>query len=199
MNTSKLYTLLENAKVTAIVSSTNASPIEITANSHGYATGDIVTVNGHGTNTAANGTWTVIVTGVNTFTLTGSVGNGVGGATGVTCKAARKIFVEDFKTVDLMIDGVTVTATLNPVGAISDDAPDFAATQSATNSYSFIGLADLNLNTLITGTTGIAVAGTNINKAYEANVNGLRWFSILPTAGTGGVFTIKARLFSDTR
>ena len=66
----------------AITSSTNATPIAITCTSHGYSTGDTVVINSHTTNTNANGTWEITSTGANTFTLDGSVGNGVGGATG---------------------------------------------------------------------------------------------------------------------
>ena len=65
-----------------IVSSTNASPIAVTVTGHGYATGDTVIINAHTTNTFANGTHEITVTGVDTFTLDGSTGNGVGGATG---------------------------------------------------------------------------------------------------------------------
>jgi hypothetical protein len=65
-----------------ITSSTNATPIAITSTAHGYSTGDTVVITGHTTNTNANGTWEVTNTGANTFTLDGSVGNGVGGATG---------------------------------------------------------------------------------------------------------------------
>lgn len=66
----------------AIVSSTNASPIQITTGTHGYNTGDTVEIEGHVTNTAANGIWQVTVTGTTTYLLNGSTGNGVGGATG---------------------------------------------------------------------------------------------------------------------
>lgn len=65
-----------------ITSSTNATPIAITCTSHGYSTGDTVVITGHTTNTNANGTWEITNTGANTFTLDGSIGNGVGGATG---------------------------------------------------------------------------------------------------------------------
>ena len=65
-----------------LVSSTNATPIAITCTAHGYSTGDTVVITGHTTNTAANGTWEITNTGANTFTLAGSVGNGVGGASG---------------------------------------------------------------------------------------------------------------------
>ena len=66
----------------SITSSTNASPIVITLASHGYATGDTVVITGHTTNTNANGTWEIISVTSGTFSLTGSTGNGVGGATG---------------------------------------------------------------------------------------------------------------------
>ena len=65
-----------------ISSSTNATPISITISNHGYNTGDTVVVTGHTTNTNANGTWEITSTGANTFTLDGSVGNGVGSASG---------------------------------------------------------------------------------------------------------------------
>jgi hypothetical protein len=61
----------------AINAATNATPIAITtAAAHGLATGDVVTIQFVRGNTAANGTWTVTVTGGATFTLDGSVGNG---------------------------------------------------------------------------------------------------------------------------
>jgi hypothetical protein len=69
-----------------IVSSTDASPIAIHAHSHGLATGDQTTIAGHETNIAANGVWTVTVSGVDDFTLDASTGSGAGsgGATGTS-------------------------------------------------------------------------------------------------------------------
>jgi len=58
-----------------ITGATNANPIEITSASHGYVTGDVVTVASVGGNTNANGTWIVTKTGTNTYTLNGSNGN----------------------------------------------------------------------------------------------------------------------------
>lgn len=71
-----------------IASSTNATPIVVTSTSHGFTNGDIVSITGHVTNTAANGIWAIAGVAANTFQLTdpitaaNSVGNGVGGATG---------------------------------------------------------------------------------------------------------------------
>ncbi len=57
---------------------TNATPIECTsASGHGLTTGDKVIIEDALGNTAGNGTWTVTVTGADTFTLDTSVGNGV--------------------------------------------------------------------------------------------------------------------------
>lgn len=89
-------------KVAQISSSTNASPIVITtAAAHGYTTGDIVVVNGHTTNTAANGTWQVGTTTSTTFQLltridgNNSTGNGVGGATGYTVDLSTASTITD--------------------------------------------------------------------------------------------------------
>lgn len=68
--------------VKSIVSSTNASPISVQVTGHGYTTGQQVTIEEHLTNTPANGTWTITVSDSNNFTLNGSTGLGVGGATG---------------------------------------------------------------------------------------------------------------------
>jgi hypothetical protein len=60
----------------AITGATNATPIVITANSHGLQNGDVVYISEVGGNTAANGTWVVANVAANTYELTGSVGNG---------------------------------------------------------------------------------------------------------------------------
>ena len=65
-----------------ITAATNATPIAITVASGGsWATGDVVSINNVGGNTAANGTWIITSTGANTFTLDGSVGNGTASGT----------------------------------------------------------------------------------------------------------------------
>lgn len=63
---------------TNLFGATNASPIQITTNAanHNLVTGQRITIANVGGNTAANGTWTITVTGTNTFTLNGSTGNG---------------------------------------------------------------------------------------------------------------------------
>lgn len=70
-----------------IASSTNATPIQInTSANHGYSNGDRIYITGHRVNEAANGIWTITVVDNNSFTLDGSVGSGVGVATGLSIK-----------------------------------------------------------------------------------------------------------------
>lgn len=59
----------------AITGATNASPISITATSHGRSEDDKVLITGVAGNTAANGTWQIAYVDANTFTLDGSTGN----------------------------------------------------------------------------------------------------------------------------
>lgn len=68
---------VSNSLERTVSGATNASPIVITTStSHLFASGDTVVVADVGGNTAANGTWTITVTGPSTFSLDGSTGNG---------------------------------------------------------------------------------------------------------------------------
>lgn len=104
-----------------IVSSTNASPIAVTVTGHPFATGDQVVISGHLINTAANGIWTITKTGTDTFTLTGSTGNGVGGASGTATKAQtpgisdRTVEAILFNGTALTIDAAGGTPGTTPV------------------------------------------------------------------------------------
>lgn len=68
----------------AIASSTNQTPITVTISSHGYSTGDVVWITGHGTNTNANGMHYITVNDSTNFSLMDSTGTGVG--SGGTCR-----------------------------------------------------------------------------------------------------------------
>jgi hypothetical protein len=76
----------------AIASSTNATPIVVTtAGTHGLSNGDVVTIQNHATNTAANITGTVSGVTATTFNLltyagANTTGTGIGGATGTVIK-----------------------------------------------------------------------------------------------------------------
>ena len=71
----------------SITNATNASPIVVTSAAHGLTVGTKVTITGVGGNTAANGTFTLSAVTTDTFTLSGSTGNGAytsGGTWNVT-------------------------------------------------------------------------------------------------------------------
>lgn len=79
-----------------IASSTNASPIEITtATPHDYITGQQVYIAGHTLNTDANGIHSLTVVSTTKFTLDGSVGTAVGGATGTTVQMQGDLFMDN--------------------------------------------------------------------------------------------------------
>lgn len=62
---------------TPVTAASNATPIAVTTSAaHGLSTGQQAIIQGVLGNTNANGTWTLTVTGANTFTLNGSTGNG---------------------------------------------------------------------------------------------------------------------------
>ena len=200
MSNSFPYTLYSAAPIRAIDSSTNATPIVVTDASHGLVTGDRVTIISHATNTAANGTWTVTKVDANTFSLNGSVGNGVGGGTGSWAKiAASAVFTQDSSVINLTIDtdgGGDAAYTLKLWGSDSAIPPDPALAQSASNSYDFVDMIDTEDGASIDGDTGFVVATADDHRKFEANVNGMRWMGLLATAGTAGEVTATMRLFN---
>jgi hypothetical protein len=63
--------------ITTVTDASNATPIQIaTLGTHGLSTGSLVTITGVLGNLAANGTFPIITTGTNSFTLVGSSGSG---------------------------------------------------------------------------------------------------------------------------
>ena len=60
----------------SITGATNASPIVVTSAAHDLTVGTVVVISGVLGNTAANGTFVISAVTTNTFTLTGSTGNG---------------------------------------------------------------------------------------------------------------------------
>lgn len=71
----------------SVAGATNASPIVITSTEHRLTTGTRVTITGVAGNDAANGTWVITRIDADTFSLTGSTGDGAytsGGTWNVT-------------------------------------------------------------------------------------------------------------------
>lgn len=77
LGVSALWTSGQLQATKSITSSTNGTPISIVCASHGYSTGDTIVITGH-SNTDANGTWEITVTGSNSFTLDNSSSAAIG-------------------------------------------------------------------------------------------------------------------------
>lgn len=84
------YTLTSDNASWSVSAATNASPIQITTSTtNTLVTGQNITINGVGGNTAANGTWTVTVINNTQFTLNGSTGNGTYTSGGTVLRGAQ--------------------------------------------------------------------------------------------------------------
>lgn len=214
MKDSKEYTIWDAVTPVAVTSSTDVTPIVVTATSHGLSTGDLVIINGHATNIAANGLFKVTRVDANSYSLqdvnTGAniVGSGGGaGSGGVMAKAPKVIFCQDYMNcmLQVMTSG-SFNATVKVAGSYGKlaadatshgDTPNFGATISKSNPYSFIQIINLATAASVDGATGITSAGTDVQNSYEVNVNGLKYFTVIPTAWTAGTITIKAVLFNN--
>jgi len=199
----------------AVTSSTDATPIVVTATAHALSTGDTVMINGHTTNIAANGVFRVTRLTSSTYSLqnvdTGAnvAGSGGGaGSSGVMVVAPKMVLVEDFGNAVISIatsGSANFTARIGgSIGRLVSDAtnkdtdrPNFGATQSAANPYSFIQIINLDTAAAVNGATGITTAGTDLHNIYEININGLKYFTPVLTAWSAGVLTMKAQLYDN--
>lgn len=211
---SKEYTIWDAVTPQAVTSSTDATPIVVTKSSHGYVTGDKVIINGHTTNIAANGIFSVVKVDADTFQLkdinTGAsvAGSGAGaGSSGVVALAPKILFVQEFRNVILQVNtSGSANFTLKVAGSLgkSDgdsnthgDTPNFGATQSKSNPYTFVQIINLDTAAAVNGATGITSAGTDLHNTYEVNTNGLKYLTIVPTAWSAGAISVKAQLFTN--
>lgn len=153
-----------------IASSTNATPIVVTtATNHGFsaAGGDTVEVEGHLVNTAANGVSQITWLSPTTFSLNGSVGNGVGGATG---------YVDDYEVSPAQtfpLDGENVDSSTSnpPLENLTNAVPflyrragkyrlyDIYTGGAGTDGGSAWATGTLTTNSFVNLTTGTALLG----------------------------------------
>jgi len=197
----------------AITSSTDATPIVVTATSHGLATGDLVQINGHTTNIAANGIFRVTVVTANTYQLQNHVtganiaGSGGGaGSSGVMVRAPKIAFVGDWVNAVLsVVTSGSFNGTFKIAGSVgrpvvlasdktSEGTPNFGATQSASNPYTFLQIINYDTAAAVNGATGVTSAGTDLNNTYEVNINAVKYLTLVFTAWVAGAVTVKLLL-----
>lgn len=132
--------------IKAIVSSTNATPIVVTSTGHGFSNNDLVYINSHATNTAANGFWLIDNVATDTFELnnpvTGAnvVGNGVGGATGYAVNYGPGAAGDNWDDFNGAIIGTAATLGSKTVTAGVADAADATYTAVSGNSVEAVAL-----------------------------------------------------------
>lgn len=202
----------------AVTSSTDATPIVVTATAHGMLVGQRVLIYGHSTNVAANGIFKVgsVSFTANTFSLVDEItganvaGSGGGaGSGGIAVVAPPVLFVKGFRNIIIQVDtSGTATLTLKAAGSLgrtgsAATAPrlslmNMGATVSPANPYSFLQIIPLDTQTALAGGTGLALSGTDVNNMYEVNTNAIEWFTVIPTAWSAGVITIKAFLTTNS-
>lgn len=115
------------------------------------------------------------------------------------------VLCEDFRHVvfSLATDGGgTASFTIKFQGAIDygatrGSAPDFSAAQSVTNMWDYIDVSDLQDEASVNGDTGVAAAGADDYRLFEANINGLKYVCARLTVYTAGNITVKCKLFND--
>lgn len=214
MQDSKDYLIWDAVTPKAVTSSTDATPIVVTATAHGFATGDLVMIQGHTTNVAANGIFKVTRVTADTFSLqdynSGAdvAGSGAGaGSSGVAIIAPKILFCQDFKSIQFELEtSSSASCTINPVGSFGrkfadevngNNTPNFGATQSKSNPWAYLGFVNLDDGSFTAGATGIVLAGTDVHKLYEINVNSGRFITFLLTAWTAGVITVRAKLLNS--
>lgn len=196
---SKEYTIFDNVTPIAITSSTDATPIVVTATTHGFSDGDLVLIYGHTTNIAANGIYRVANATTSTLELTDKdsgadiAGSGATAGSGGLIVAAPKVpLAIDFVNVVISVfTSGTATLTLKAAGAVGSTPPNFGATVSATNRYDFIETVNLNDGSDVDGGTGVAATGTDLTKQLEFNINRMHYLTVIPTAWTQGAITVK--------
>ena len=214
-NQKQEITLLDAVTPVAVTSSTDATPIVVTATSHGLATGDRVMIYGHTTNVAANGIYKVTKLTANTFSLQDEIsgasvaGSGSGaGSSGVCLKAPAVPLVENFVNAILQVGTTgTATTTVKVAGSLGKpesqksspryDYPNMGATVSPSNPYTFLQIINLDTAAAVNGATGIVVAGADINNTYEVNINAIKYLTVIPVTWSAGAITIKLLLNSS--
>lgn len=198
---------LDTVTPVAITSSTDATPIVVTATSHGLVTGDTVAIQGHTTNVAANGIFQVTKITDNTFSLqnwhthASVAGSGSGaGASGVLYKNPKVIYTGDHDS--MIIDIGTSGSTSMTVKFAGTEMDMFrgegnpGGTLAIGNRWAFLDFAERDGGGAITdGDTGLSWAGTADTKSVELNVDSVRHIVVLVTAWTAGAITADVSLY----
>ena len=204
----KKYTIYKTAAVLQGTFTAATTDI-ITMTAHGYEVGDVLQFSTTDTLPAGLSTSTdyyvISVPSANTFKVSATQGGttvditDTGTGTHTATLKGRVIYCGDHRHLELDIStSNTSTFTVLPVGTNEDTVPDFLASASPTNYYKGLTILDhADYTNPIDYSTGIAVAGTDINKGYAVNIDGLKWFTLKLSTFTQGNLLATITLFND--
>src|SRR5471030_1199620 len=180
------------ANLATIAGSTNATPIVLTVSSTaGMTTGELFCVSGHTGNTAANGCWVGTVSG-STISLAGTVGNGVGGATGVVGDDRSQANAAAFSGTDGTTDGAGVLSSASH-NFVQADVGNFVNLQSCTGTLT-AGIYEV---------VSVAANAATLNVSPGVSLSVCTWAeggAIKVLRGTtGAAFTLATNMVSQNR
>jgi hypothetical protein len=207
-------TLINAAKISATFTA-DATTDVLTATAHGLSNGDLLTVTNSGGGLPGGlsaGVWYYVISAAaNTFKLSTSSG---GSAVDITSNGTgtQTFYREILNMMDVSsFDFVTVSlhtassceATVRWYAAVGTAMPNISQVQSTTNSWDHIGHRDIdtyatNIESGITGATGIAMSGTDKHQVIRFDVRGLKWFGALTQTFKVGTIVCRARASSQT-
>lgn len=100
------------------------------------------------------------------------------------------VYVGDYRHVEFEIATTGgFNGTVKMKASMQKEKPDFAASQTPTNRWSFVQMKSLADASTVDGATGITSAGTDKNQAYEVNTNMIYWICPDITAISAGAVT----------
>lgn len=87
--------------------------------------------------------------------------------------------------------------TLKVQGTLATTKPDFTASSTPANPWTYLQIINLIDQSVVNGATGVTAAGTDVSAQYEVNVNGQRWVNVIVTAYSAGNITVLGMPFND--
>ena len=180
----------------------------ITSAAHGLIEGDLIQVSSSTTLPAglsASTDYYVRDVTTNTFKVSTTMGGSAvditdtGTGTHTLVLKGKKVLVSDASVINLSVHTTGSANFLLQVQGSEQEDVDFNAAASPSNRWTYLTLADLSTPaTKYAGDTGYTeISGTDRNKLFEVNVNGVKFITILITTWVAGQLDAKASLYGN--
>ena len=108
--------------------------------------------------------------------------------TTVTGETASVVY---YRNLGITLASTASSGTVKFACSLADDAPTFSDPQSATNTYDYVEIIDIENGTSIDGDTGIVLENTTDVRLFEVNANNFRWCTALLSGTVSGTTTVK--------